>query len=301
MPDGFININKPTEMTSHDVVAIIRRSLPGRPKVGHTGTLDPDATGVLPVCVGKATRLAEYFDGLPKVYIGELELGFTTDTLDISGNELSRADADAVAAVTEADFLLAMQQFIGEIEQIPPMVSAVKIGGKKLYQLAHKGIEIERPTRKVQIYELEVVDFALPKARLRVKCSGGTYIRTLFHDIGQVLGVGATLTSLCREETGGFYLDQAIDIWEAEKMLKAEDYSCFVSMEQGIVHMPTYEIPDEAALDDIIHGRLHKPKIALEGGIYRAMWQGKLAAMVELIPESCVIKAKKVFWGVEQP
>jgi tRNA pseudouridine55 synthase len=281
-PSGFLNIYKPAGYTSHDVVAVLRRHLPRKTKVGHTGTLDPQATGILPVCVGKGTRLAEYFHDLPKTYLGELTLGKTTDTYDCWGEVVAEADENAVAAVTEADFLAVLPRFMGRISQVPPMVSAIKIDGKKLYQLARAGVEVERPARQVQIFDLRVREIALPRVTMEVTCSSGTYIRSLFHDIGAALGVGAHMSALERLAVGGFTKENALSLDEAEKMLIAGDFSALLPLELGVQHLPLIELQDERDFDNAIHGR----EIVLglseaEAPACRVFYRGRLVGIGE--------------------
>ncbi len=214
---GIINVNKPAGMTSHGVVARIRR-ISGIKKVGHTGTLDPDAEGVLPVCVGKATRLSDMLTGSDKRYTAVLWLGITTDTQDISGKVLGASDdipgGDAVRAC--------IGRFTGELMQVPPMYSAIKVGGKKLCDLARKGVEIERQPRKITVYGIDILSLDGCSAVLDIKCSKGTYIRTLCHDIGNALGCGGCMEKLTRTQTAGFKLEDAVtlDALEADGIEK---------------------------------------------------------------------------------
>lgn len=280
--NGFLNIYKPAGYTSHDVVAVLRRHLPRKSKVGHTGTLDPQATGVLPVCFGKATRLAEYFTALPKTYLGELTLGSTTDTYDKWGETIRQVDSDRLAAVTETDFQAVLPQFQGFIKQVPPMVSAVKIDGRKLYQLARAGVEVERPAREVRIYSLRVLEMALPKVKLEVCCSSGTYIRSLFHDIGQALGVGAHMSALERVAVGSFGKENALPLAVAEEQLQAADYSSLLPLLCGVAHLPLIELQSERDFQSAIHGR----EIVLglseaEAPACRVMYQGRLVGIGE--------------------
>ena len=206
--DGVLNLIKPPGMTSHDVVAVVRRTL-GVKKVGHTGTLDPGVAGVLPICVGRATRLAEFIAGAEKAYRAEITFGVTTDTQDSFGEVQTETDA---SHLTRGDVAYALTQFQGEIAQIPPMVSAVKVGGKRLYELAREGVEVERAARPVTIHRLQLLDFRPgphPIAFVDVVCSKGTYIRTLAADLGAALGVGAHMSYLVRTRTGGFTLNDA--------------------------------------------------------------------------------------------
>ena len=195
MMNGIIIIDKETGFTSHDVVAKMR-GICGQRKIGHTGTLDPLATGVLPVCLGSATKLCDMLADRDKEYETELLLGTETDTQDITGQILARYPVD----ISEDRVKDAVFSFAGEYLQVPPMYSALKVGGKKLYELARAGKEVERKARPVQIYELEILEYRLPVVRMRVACSKGTYIRTLCADIGQKLGCGGTMQSAPESE-----------------------------------------------------------------------------------------------------
>lgn len=295
--DGFINVYKPAGMTSHDVVAIIRRRLPRKTKVGHTGTLDPDAVGVLPVCVGKGTRLAEFFTPLQKVYLGEMTLGAVTSTQDVSGEVLKKAEAEQLAAITEAAVEQAAAEFVGEIEQIPPMVSAVKIGGKKLYELAREGKVVERQPRKVTIYNLEIVDMQLPKVVLRVICSGGTYIRTFMNDIGEKLGVGAYMSRLERQAVGDFTAENALPLEQVQAMLEADDFSCLLPMEYGLTHLPVVKLQSERQYDNVLHGRaiqIDSKAVGMAAGKCKVMYGDKLIAIGERATGSDCLKMNKV-------
>lgn len=214
--NGFINVLKPPGMTSHDVVSFIRRVL-GIKKVGHTGTLDPDAAGVLPVCIGKATRLVEYITELPKSYRAEMVFGIATDTQDISGNVI----ATGKNKIGRQDFNEAVNNFIGEITQVPPMVSAIKHKGVRLYELARKGVTVKRPGRLVTIYSIKTVRFARNSAVIDVTCSKGTYIRTLCYDIGNFLGTVACLTVLIRTKSGPFDIQNALTLEQIKKITDA--------------------------------------------------------------------------------
>lgn len=212
--DGVVVVDKPSGMTSHDVVDLLRKRLRTK-RVGHGGTLDPDATGVLVIGVGKATRFLQFAQKAPKRYRATGRFGITTSSQDASGTVEVRADP---SALTEAEVRNAAEKLIGEIEQVPPMVSAVRVGGERLYAKARRGEEVERPPRRVTVYELRVDDFAPgPDARVRldVLCSGGTYVRTLVHDLGAIVGTGAHLTELRRTAAGGFTLADAIALDDA--------------------------------------------------------------------------------------
>lgn len=213
MYHGIINIYKEAGYTSHDVVARLRRIL-GQKKIGHTGTLDPDATGVLPVCLGVGTRLCDMLTDENKEYVAELRFGVTTDTQDMSGTVLSRQEV----TVTEKQAEEIAGSFLGDYEQVPPMYSALKVNGRKLYELAREGIEVERKARRVRIEELEILQMALPVVRMRVVCSKGTYIRTLCDDIGKKAGCGAAMESLKRTRVGNFRIENALSLSEVEEM-----------------------------------------------------------------------------------
>jgi len=214
MANGIVIIDKPAGWTSMDVCAKIRGILHEK-RVGHGGTLDPMATGVLPVFVGCATRAVEFAENSRKEYIAGVRFGLTTDTQDVTGNLLETQPA----AVTRAELEAILPRFTGEISQIPPMYSAVKIGGQKLYDLARKGKEVERKPRSVTIYALDLLEQTGDGDwMLRCACSKGTYVRTLAHDMGQVLGCGAALSSLRRTVAAGFTLEQAVTLEDVQRM-----------------------------------------------------------------------------------
>lgn len=209
MPDGILIIDKPSDWTSMDVCAKLRGIFHEK-RIGHGGTLDPMATGVLPVFIGRATRAVEFSEKGDKEYVASLRLGRVTDTQDSTGTVLEEHSVPAASAAAVASLL---PRFTGEIEQIPPMYSAIKINGQKLYQLARRGREVERPSRRITIRELELLEPASNgDLRLRIRCSKGTYVRTLCHDIGQALGCGAIMTGLRRTMACGFTLEQAVTL-----------------------------------------------------------------------------------------
>ena len=207
--NGIIIIDKPQEWTSNDVVSRLRRVFNTR-RIGHGGTLDPMATGVLPVFVGRATRGVEFFEHAQKVYETTIRFGLTTDTEDITGKVLTENEV----SLTEDALQAVLPRFRGEILQVPPMYSAIKVNGQKLYDLARKGREVERQPRSITIHELEMLDFSGNEARLRVRCSKGTYIRTLCKDIGEALGCGGCMAALRRVEAGEYTLEGAIPLRE---------------------------------------------------------------------------------------
>ena len=223
MYHGMMTIYKEAGYTSSDVVARLRGILHMK-KIGHTGTLDPDAEGVLPVCLGNGTKLCELIADRDKEYVAVMRLGTVTDTQDMSGEVLrSISDEEVAEMVTETAIEEAAACFRGKISQIPPMYSAVKINGKRLYQLARQGRTVERPAREVTIHELVITKVELPLVTMRVRCSKGTYIRTLCQDIGEKLGTGGTMESLLRTRVGSFTLDQSIRLDEAEEIMKSDE------------------------------------------------------------------------------
>ena len=213
MIHGIINVYKEKGYTSHDVVAKLR-GIAGQKKIGHTGTLDPDAEGVLPVCLGKATKVCELLTDKDKTYRAVLFLGQTTDTQDASGTVLETSD---VSNLNESQVTEAVQSFVGEYAQIPPMYSALKVGGKKLYELAREGKTVERKARNVMIHSIKILRVDLPRVEMEVFCSKGTYIRTLCHDIGEKLGVGGCMESLLRVQVGRFVLADSLRLSEIQK------------------------------------------------------------------------------------
>ncbi|MBR1390622.1 MAG: tRNA pseudouridine(55) synthase TruB [Lachnospiraceae bacterium] len=210
--NGIINVKKERGYTSFDVVARLRGILKMK-KIGHTGTLDPDATGVLPVCLGKATRVCDLLTDKDKVYETVMLLGKTTDTQDITGRVLSEHEVN----VTVEELRSVIASFAGAYDQLPPMYSALKVNGQKLCDLARRGIEVERKKRTVTIYEIEILAIALPRVTMRVHCSKGTYIRTLCEDIGNRLGCGACMEQLVRTRVADFFIENAHTLAELEQ------------------------------------------------------------------------------------
>ena len=209
--DGIINVYKEAGYTSFDVVAKLRGILKQK-KIGHTGTLDPDAKGVLPVCIGKATKLCEYLTGKDKIYQAVLHLGITTDTQDLSGRVLKEQTPD----VSEETICLILDRFIGRQKQVPPMYSALKVNGKKLCDLARQGVEVERKAREIEIFSIEILSVKFPRVTLQVHCSKGTYIRTLCQDIGEMAGCGGCLEKLVRIKSGRFSIQDSYKLAEIE-------------------------------------------------------------------------------------
>lgn len=223
MINGIINIYKESGFTSHDVVAKLR-GIVKQKKIGHTGTLDPDAVGVLPVCFGSATKLCDLMTDKSKEYEACMRLGITTDTQDLSGTVLTACEV----CVNEAEVESAIMGFVGGYEQIPPMYSALKVHGKKLYELAREGKEIERQPRHVDITCIRIIEMRLPEVRFAVGCSKGTYIRTLCADIGDKLGCGAVMASLKRTRVGGFRIEEAITLSQVEAFVASGELDRYV-------------------------------------------------------------------------
>lgn len=215
MIDGILNVYKERGFTSHDVVAKLRGILHQK-KIGHTGTLDPEAVGVLPVCLGKGTKLCDMLTDRSKTYEVEMRLGITTDTEDLTGTILEEKNVSMTAEQVQE----VIGHFIGELDQIPPMYSALKVNGKKLYELAREGIVIERKPRKISIEQIQILDIQMPIVKMEVLCSKGTYIRSLCRDIGEELGCGACMASLKRTRVGQFQLEDSFTLKEIEQLVQ---------------------------------------------------------------------------------
>ena len=244
MINGIVNIYKEKGYTSHDVVAVLRKVV-GQKKIGHTGTLDPDATGVLPVCLGRATKVCEFLTDHDKTYEALLLLGKTTDTQDISGEVLEERNP---GDLTEEEVRSCIESFIGEYDQIPPMYSALKVNGKKLYELAREGKTVERKSRKVQIHGIRILEMNLPHVRMEVDCSKGTYIRTLCHDIGEKLQVGGCMEELERTKVGRFLKEDAVTLDEVrQKMEQGEGAELFTPLDQIFAELPAVTVTDAKA------------------------------------------------------
>ena len=242
MPDGFINVYKEKNYTSFDVVAKLRGILKHK-KIGHTGTLDPLAEGVLLVCLGKATRLCDYFTEKNKEYVCTMLLGKVSDTEDISGALRTVTDD-----MPDEDLIRdTVMSFVGHYEQVPPMYSAIKVNGKKLYELARSGIEIERLPRPVDIFDIEILDISLPEVRFRVSCSKGTYIRSLCRDIGERLTCGALMKELIRTEVKGFRADESLTLGDIERLRDEGTLSEHIIPTDSLLKdLPAYKVRDDA-------------------------------------------------------
>lgn len=263
-PDGILLIDKPAGVTSHDVVSMARRALHTR-KIGHAGTLDPMATGLLVLGVGRATRLLRYLSGLDKTYEATALLGVTTDTLDAEGTVTAESDA---GAITPGDVAAVAERFVGTISQVPPAYSAIKVGGEASYKAARRGEDKELPPRQVTIDRLEIDASQLPQVAFVMDCSSGTYVRTLAADIGEALGCGAHLTSLRRTRIGPFALDEAVP---------ADAIAAPLPIERAVAHLPRFELSEHEA-EAASHGRPLVPTgIVGSFGVYGP--SGRLVAM----------------------
>ncbi|WHY88098.1 tRNA pseudouridine(55) synthase TruB [Neobacillus novalis] len=249
--EGILPLFKPAGLTSHDCVFKLRKILKTK-KVGHTGTLDPDVTGVLPICIGKATKVAEYITDAGKAYEGEVTIGFSTTTEDASGDLVEKKIVNRT--ITHEEIQQVLNSLTGEIEQTPPMFSAVKVGGVRLYEYARKGIEVERPSRRVKIYSIELLDERSEYAgetisfRFRVSCSKGTYIRTLAVMIGERLGYPAHMSHLTRIQSASYSLNDCLTFEEVEKLMAAGNISTVLRpLETALSHLPKLLINDKVA------------------------------------------------------
>jgi tRNA pseudouridine55 synthase len=249
--EGILPLFKPKGMTSHDCVFKLRKILRTK-KVGHTGTLDPDVTGVLPICIGRATKVAEYITDAGKAYEGEVTIGFSTTTEDASGDVV--VERKVSGSLKREDILAVIQSLTGEIEQTPPMYSAVKVNGKRLYEYARQGIEVERPTRKVTIYSIELLDDRdvftgeTITFKFRVSCSKGTYIRTLAVMMGEQLGYPAHMSELTRIQSSSFAVKDCLTFTEIEEhMEKGTIDDVLRPLEMALSHLPKYQINDTVA------------------------------------------------------
>ncbi|MER2138902.1 MAG: tRNA pseudouridine(55) synthase TruB [Succiniclasticum sp.] len=289
MTDGIINVFKPPGMTSHDVVSRIRR-IYGIRKVGHAGTLDPDAAGVLPVFIGNATRLLEYAATDRKHYRAEGILGIRTDTGDTSGNVLEQKPVPDISAEM---FEACLAGFRGTIMQVPPMYSAIKVKGKKLYEYARQGVEIKRTARPVEIFKLELVSFFSPRFTLDVDCSKGTYVRTLLEDIGTSLGTCAAMEKLIRFRAGKF---SAEDAHTLEEIADNQD-KVLLPMETAVSEMPELHVNELQAFR-ITSGVQTTLKGTLPGK-YSLWYQEQFLGVVTVDDE--IVKPEKILFPVARP
>lgn len=289
--DGIVNVMKPAGMTSHDVVAKLRRVYHTK-KVGHTGTLDPDAIGVLPICVGQATRLVEYFTEKDKTYKVIMKFGNETTTQDSSGEVTITTE---LPTLSKAEFCAVTEQFIGEIQQVPPMYSAIKKDGQPLYKLAREGVEVEIEPRPVTIHGIKVLMYNKESAMLEVHCGKGTYIRTLCQDLARACGSSAHMTYLMRLSSGDFNISDAVPLARLEQSETPEQF--LQGMNDCLHAMPAVTVTDKKMMERIVNGLSQKAQGAeslAEGTICRAVTQeGVLLAIGTIINQA--FQPNKVF------
>lgn len=299
--EGILAVYKPAGFTSHDVVAKLRRILKMK-RIGHTGTLDPQVTGVLPLCLGRATRVVEYMQELPKEYVATLRLGLSTDTEDMTGEVIERSE-EAVS-VTEEQVRQALEKFVGTISQVPPMYSALKVDGKRLYELAREGKTVERKSREVTIYELEFTGIEThgdtTDISFRALCSKGTYIRTLCVDIGRELGYPSTMVKLERTMSAGIPADRCLTIEEVEqRMVENTLAEAFIAVDEAIDFIPAHTVNDELAKGALqgqkLSARLLEPPVE-QPGLLRLYTQDRtFLGIFERDELKATVRAVKVF------
>lgn len=264
---GFLNINKPGGMTSYDVIRKLKPLLPRKTKMGHLGTLDPMASGVLPLALGNATRIIPFINNENKTYLATMTLGAVSDTLDAWG----QISYTGQTRFQEKDLKNILKEFTGNIKQLPPMYSAVHHQGQRLYELARQGIIVNREEREVVIYSIDLLDIDnkldLPTIKIMVDCSKGTYVRTLCHDIGQRLGTGALLSSLIRTSSGDFTIEQSCPLEELLHTTNIEEH--LLGIDYPITAMPAFSIESSQEIDAILNGRMIKTNTKLPDGMVR--------------------------------
>jgi tRNA pseudouridine55 synthase len=289
---GVLVIDKPVGMTSHDVVQIVRKGIDIR-RAGHTGTLDPRASGVLVVLIGPAVRLSEYISASDKRYQATVRLGASTNTYDAEGQI---TQASAKVDVTEDQFMEALDSFVGEIEQVPPPYSAVKVKGRRAYEMSRKGEEVDLKPRKINVYSLELLEWAPPEAVVDVYCSSGTYVRSLAHDLGQQLGCGAHLVGLRRTKSGRFTLRDAVPLRRLrEAFANGEWYKYLIPAAEALADWPMVELdPDQVEL--IRHGHRVPADPGSTGWARGVSMQGDLVALLEFDADTQEWQPRKVFF-----
>ena len=294
--DGILILNKPKGYTSHDCVAKIRK-LSQTKKVGHTGTLDPEVTGVLPVCLGKATRVIEFLTLDEKEYVAEITLGKSTTTEDQSGDAVE--DEPLIDPPKERELLNVLKQFIGPVEQVPPMYSAVKVNGKRLYEYAFEGQEVDRKPRTVLIHHLELLSYdpegPYPKFLIRVLCSKGTYIRTLGVDLGRALGHPAHVSALTRTRSGRFTLEESVTLADIERWGRQDWQNNLHRMDAGLDRFPRMTLNDDFIKRIKFGQTIHIPFNVKENQIYRIYDRRDQFVALYESAKPHLIKPKKVF------
>ena len=289
---GVLVVDKPIGLTSHDVVQIIRRGT-GIRRAGHTGTLDPRASGVLVILIGPAVRLSEFVSASDKRYQATIRLGSTTDTYDGDGQITSTAE---VGDISEEAFDEVLQTFVGEMEQVPPPYSAVKVKGRKAYEMARKGEELELEPRIVHVYSLEILEWAPPESVVDVYCSSGTYVRSLANDLGKSLGTGAHLVGLRRTKSGRFTLRDAVQLRRLQESFDAGDwYRFLIPAAEALSDWPMVEL-DADAVDLVRHGHRIPAAETDKGWARGVSQQGDLVALLEADEENREWQPRKVFF-----
>lgn len=274
--EGIIVVNKTKGITSFDVIRKLKKILKTK-KIGHTGTLDPLATGVMLVCVGKATKLASDLEAKNKIYIADFDIGYATDTYDVEGKKI----AENIIEVSKENLEQSIKKFIGNIKQVPPMYSAIKIDGNKLYHLARKGIEVERSKRDVTIEYINLLDFKNNKAKIETEVSKGCYIRSLIYDIGQDLGTYATMTALQRKQVGEYSLENSYNLEQIEEMTLNNDFKFLKTIEE-IFSYDKYNLETEKEFILYKNGNTVKIKENLESKRYRIYFQDKFIGLANI-------------------
>ncbi len=290
---GVLVVDKPVGLTSHDVVQIVRKGTNIR-RAGHTGTLDPRASGVLVILIGPAVRLSEYVSASDKRYQAVIRLGASTDTYDADGRIVSTSPVDKI---TEAQFEKALQSYVGEIEQVPPPYSAIKVKGRKAYEMAREGEEIDLAPRKIKVYSLELLEWAPPEAVIDVYCSSGTYVRSLAHDLGETLGCGAHLIGLRRTKSGRFTLRDAVPLRKLRESFEDGTwYQYLIPAAEALSDWPAIELSQEQ-VEAIRHGHRIRAESNGQGMVRGISEQGELVALLEYVPETGEWQPKKVFFS----
>jgi tRNA pseudouridine55 synthase len=290
---GVLVVDKPVGLTSHDVVQIVRKGTNIR-RAGHTGTLDPRASGVLVILIGPAVRLSEYVSASDKRYQAVIRLGATTDTYDADGRVVNQAPVN----ITEEQFETVLDKFIGEIEQVPPPYSAVKVKGRKAYEMAREGEEVDLQPRTIEVYNLELLEWAPPEAVIDVYCSSGTYVRSLAHDLGEELGCGAHLVGLRRTKSGRFTLRDAVPLRKLrESFDNGNWYQYLIPAAEALSDWPAVDLTHEE-VQAVRHGHRISGEPPEKGTLARGISeQGELVALLEYDTDQSEWQPRKVFFS----
>lgn len=286
--DGIIIVNKTKGITSFDVIRKLKKILRTK-KIGHTGTLDPLASGVMLICVGKSTKLAQDLEAKDKVYIADFDIGYATDTYDTEGKKIAENHIE----ISKENLIEATKKFLGSIKQVPPMYSAIKMDGKKLYDLARKGIEVERSERDVKIEYINILNFGENKAQIQTKVSKGCYIRSLIYDIGKDLGTYATMTELLRTAVGDYSLEQAYTLEEIENLITKNNFEFLKTVEE-IFNYPIYKLNSEKEFTLFKNGNTVKINEKIENGRYRIYFQNEFIGLANA-EKNILIKGYKYY------